>query len=81
MARLEGGRHAEREEFAPPVRWIEAIQGQRRVVLAVLTDEGPTAFALSPLTAIFLAESLRDAAHAARSGSAQPEEVPLRCSG
>ncbi|MCC6946241.1 MAG: hypothetical protein IT539_00605 [Bradyrhizobiaceae bacterium] len=49
---------------APAVRWFQATRRSSVVVLALLTDEGPSAYALSPMNANLLSDQLREAAAA-----------------
>jgi hypothetical protein len=63
--KVNGRRRAEADAAAPAVRWF-GVQGSGSVMLALLTDEGPAAYWLSPSSAIFLAEALRQSAGASR---------------
>jgi hypothetical protein len=51
------------------------LKSDRQLVLALLTDDGPSAYSLPPLSAIFLAEALGDAARR----PAGPKFRCLRC--
>lgn len=60
----EGAGTADGDVAAPAVRWFHACGQGRVVLLALLTDEGPSAYSLSPLNANLLADLLRDASGA-----------------
>jgi hypothetical protein len=47
------------------VRWFQATNQGETVLLALLTDDGPEAYALSALNANLMGDALRDAAEAA----------------
>jgi len=56
---------AEGEAIAQAVRWFQASNKGETVLLALLTDDGPEAYALSALNANLMGDALRDAAEAA----------------
>ena len=66
MAGRKGGREKKGNEHAVPVvQWFNASQEGRTVMLALLTEEGPDAYAMSPLNANLMGEALKEAADAA----------------
>ena len=53
---------AEGEAIAQAVRWFQATHEGETVMLALLTDDGPEAFAMSAISANLMGDALRDAA-------------------
>ncbi len=47
---------------SPTVRWFHIFEGNGCLVLAMLTEEGPSAYSLPPAGAFFLGDALCDAA-------------------
>lgn len=52
-------------EAVPLVQWFDASHRGRMVMLALLTEAGPGAYAMSPVNANLMGDALREAAETA----------------